>query len=161
KLIGSNPFADLKSTVRANPDKFYFVTRAEADAILKACPDNQWKLLFALSRYGGLRCPSEHLGLLWGDVHWDTGRITVRSPKTEHHEGKAERIIPLFPELVPHLQAVLDDLLQDFDPKEKRLSEQPVITRYRDTNANLRTQLHRIIKKAKLTPWQKLFQNLR
>jgi hypothetical protein len=37
----------------------------------------------------------------------------------------------------------------------------PVITRYRDTNANLRTQLERIIEKAGLSPWPKLFQNLR
>jgi hypothetical protein len=67
----------------------------------------------------------------------------------------------LFPELRPHLQAVLDELLEDFDPKEKRLSEQPVIRRYRDKNSNLRTQLQRIIKRAGLTSWPKLFQNLR
>ena len=37
----------------------------------------------------------------------------------------------------------------------------PVITRYRDRNANLRTQLQRIIENAGLSPWPKLFQNLR
>jgi integrase len=161
KLIDSTPFADLKSTVRPNPARFYFVTRSEADKVIAACPDAQWQLIFALSRYGGLRCPSEHLELRWGDVDWEHGRVTVRSPKTEHHEGKTERVIPLFPELRPCLQAVLDELLIDFDPKEKRLSEHPVITRYRDTNSNLRTQLQRIIRKAELTPWPKLFQNLR
>lgn len=36
-----------------------------------------------------------------------------------------------------------------------------VITRYRDTNANLRTQLLRIVEKAGVEPWQKSFQNLR
>src|SRR5262249_1910737 len=36
-----------------------------------------------------------------------------------------------------------------------------VINGYRDTNANLRTQLNRIIRKAGLAPWPKLFQNLR
>ncbi len=36
-----------------------------------------------------------------------------------------------------------------------------VITRYRDANANLRTQFHRIVRKAGLEPWQKPFQNLR
>ena len=41
--------------------------------------------------------------------------------------------MPLFPELRPYLQAARDELLADFDPKAKRLSEQPVITRYRDT----------------------------
>ena len=35
-----------------------------------------------------------------------------------------------------------------------------VITRYRG-NANLRTQLQKIIKRAGVTPWPKLWQNLR
>ena len=162
RLITRNPFAELRGvSVLANRSRDYFVTREEAHKVLAACPDAQWKLIFALSRYGGLRCPSEHLSLRWGDVNWKLGRITVRSPKTEHHEGKAERVIPLFPELRQYLQAVLDELLEDFDPKANRLSEQPVISRYRDCNANLRTQLQRIISKAGLTPWTKLFQNLR
>src|SRR5262249_39340983 len=36
-----------------------------------------------------------------------------------------------------------------------------VITRYRDANQNLRTQLNRIIARAGLEPWPKLFHNLR
>jgi hypothetical protein len=36
-----------------------------------------------------------------------------------------------------------------------------VIARYRDTNCNLRTQLLRIIKRAGVKPWPKLFHNLR
>ena len=36
-----------------------------------------------------------------------------------------------------------------------------VITRYRNTNANLRTQLVKIIKRAGLKPWPRLFHNLR
>jgi hypothetical protein len=68
-----------------------------------------------------------------------------------------------FPELRQHLQAVLDELLADpdFDPKAKRLSEQPVITRYRDAAQNLRTTFEKIIKRAGLKPWRKLIQNLR
>ena len=64
RLIARNPFAELKGvSVLANKSRDYFVTREVASKVLDACPDNQWKLLFALSRYGGLRCPSEHLGL--------------------------------------------------------------------------------------------------
>jgi integrase len=141
-------------SVSANRSCDYFITRAEADAVLKACPDAEWKLLFALSRYGGLRCPSEHLALTWGDVNWERGRITVRSPKTAHHGGgHEERVMPLFPELLPYLEAAKDELLEDFDPKVKRLSEQPVISRYQGSNTNLRTQLLRIITRAGLTPW--------
>ena len=31
--------------------------------VIEACPDGQWRLLFTLARYGGLRCPSEILAL--------------------------------------------------------------------------------------------------
>src|SRR5207248_1826841 len=36
-----------------------------------------------------------------------------------------------------------------------------VIVRHRDRNSNLRTHMHRIIRKAGLEPWPKLFHNLR
>ena len=62
------------------------------------------------------------------------------------------REIPLFPELWPYLE-------ECFDLAEP--GTEYVITRYRDTNANLRTQLLRIIQRAGLQRWPKLFQNLR
>jgi integrase len=99
ELIHKNPFGALKGSVRPNRSRDYFLTRDDAQRILDACPDAQWRLLFALSRFGGLRCPSEHLALRWSDVDWERDRIRIHSPKTEHHEGKGERWIPLFPEL--------------------------------------------------------------
>jgi integrase len=152
RLVPSNPFADLKSAVQPNPSRFYFVTREETEKLIDGCPDAQWRLLVALSRYGGLRCPSEHLGLRWVDVDWEQERITVRSPKTEHHPGGDCRVIPLFPELRPYLEQVWD---------QAEPGAEYVVTRYRDTNANLRTQLLRIIRRAGLKPWPKLFQNMR
>jgi integrase len=151
RLLTSNPFADLKAAVMGNAKRLYFITQEEAAKVLDACPDAEWRLIFALSRYGGLRCPSEHLGLKWADVDWERNRILVHSPKTEHHAGGDCRWIPLFPELQPHLLEVFSQP----NPGEY------VITRYRDTNANLRTQLERIIKKAGLKSWPKPFQNLR
>ena len=92
RLIVESPFGDMQGvSVQANKSREYFITRDEAAKVLDACPDAQWKLLFALSRYGGLRCPSEHLRLRWGDMDWKHDRFTVRSPKTEHHEGKASQ----------------------------------------------------------------------
>ncbi len=151
-LIASNPFAELVAATRGNPKRAYFVTRDEAQKVLEACPDGEWRLIFALSRYAGLRCPSEHLGLRWVDVDWAESRMTVHSPKTEHHEGGASRVVPIFPELRPHL---LDAFERADDGAEH------VITRYRDTNANLRTQLTKIIRRAGLEPWPRLFNNLR
>jgi integrase len=153
RLIAENPFAKMKGVaVRANKNRDYFVTRVETQAVLDACPNNEWRLIFALSRYGGLRCPSEHLELRWRDVDWERNRILIHAPKTEHHEGKETRTIPIFPELLPYLETAWDEASE---------GAEFVIARYRDTNANLRTQLCRIIKRAKLTPWPKLFQNLR
>jgi len=151
-LIHGNPFEGLAAAVRANHERFYFVSRDEAQKVLNHCPDAQWRLIFALARYGGLRCPSEILSLKWEDVNWEHNRIRVPSPKTEHHEGGASRMIPLFPELRP-------PLLEVFEQAEP--GTEHVISRYRDSNANLRTQLHRIIRRAGLEPWPKTFQNLR
>ena len=152
RLIPSNPFADLKSCTQANPERFYFVTLDAAYQVLDACPDNEWRLIFALSRFGGLRCPSEHMELRWTDIDWERDRMTVRSPKTEHHAGGASRVVPLFPELRPYLQVAFEEAPD---------GAEYVIGRYRSTNKNFRTRLERIIRRAGLEPWPKLFQNLR
>jgi integrase len=151
-IIRSNPFAELESHVRSNPERRFFITREMANKVTEACPDAEWRLLFALSRWGGLRCPSEHLALTWADVDWDRNRIRVPSPKTEHIEGRAHRIIPMFPELRGPLMEVFE---------QAEAGTQYVITRYRAKNSNLRTQLKRIITNAKLEAWPKLFHNLR
>lgn len=156
RLIAENPFGDMKGcTVQPNRARDYFVTRQKADEIVDACPDAQWRLLFALSRFGGLRCPSEHLGLKWGNVDWERNRILVHSPKTEHHPGGESRLVPLFPELRPYLEEV-------FDAAEP--GTEYVITRYRPGNGshiNLGPQLKRIIRRAGLKPWPKVWHNLR
>lgn len=147
RLIESDPFADIKGcSVQADESRLFFITREMADKVIDACPDVEWRLLFALVRFGGLRCPSEPLDLTWDCVHWDTGKLTVCKHKTK------QRTIPLFPEIRVHLEAA-------FDQAEE--GARFVITRYRDTNANLRTQFNRIVEKAGLTPWKKPFTNCR
>ena len=152
KMIDDNPLDGVKAGSQANKSRMYFLSLADTQKLLEACPDTQWRLIVALSRYGGLRCPSEHLGLRWGDVDWDKGRILVTSPKTEHQEGGESRYVPIFPELRPHL-------MEAFEKAEP--GTEHVITRCRDAKVNLRTQFERIIKRAGLKPWPKLFHNLR
>jgi integrase len=151
-LIPANPLAGLKSSSVTNKAREYFLSCEDAEKMLDACPDTQWRLIFALCRYAGLRCPSEVLGLRWQDVNWDRSRMLVHSPKTEHHEGHESRMVPIFPELRPYLMAAFE---------EAEPGTEHVITKYRQANINLRTQLHRIIRKAGLTPWPRTFQNLR
>jgi len=90
--------------------------------------------------------------LKWSDVDWAEGRILIHSVKTKRHEGKDSRWIPLFPELLPYLR-------ETFEQAEPGATY--CVTRYRDTNANLRTQLGRIAQRAALTLWPKPFQNCR
>lgn len=105
-----------------------------------------------MSRYGGLRCPPEHLWLKWADVDWERNTLLVSSPKTEHNDGGDCRLIPLFSELRPHL-------LQVFEQASE--GTQHIITRFRDSKTNLRTHMEGIIKRAGLKPWPRLFHNLR
>jgi integrase len=83
KLVSSNPFLEVRIPTMVNRTRAFFVTRAMAQAVLDACPDLQWRLIFALSRFGGLRCPSEHLNLRWEDIDWANDRIRIHSPKKE------------------------------------------------------------------------------
>lgn len=152
EVLDRNPFEDLKAGSPPDKDRQYFVRREVTQRVLEACPDAEWRLIVALSRYGGLRCPTEHLALTWPDVDWERGRLRVTSPKTEHHEGKGERWVPIFPELRPYLEDV-------FELAKPGVLH--VITCKRDSRQNLRTRLMKIIRRAGLTPWPKLFQNLR
>jgi integrase len=141
KLITENPFVEVKAHPQTNEARKCFISREDAAKALEACPSAEWRLLFALSRFGGLRCPSEHLALRWADVDWEKSRLLVDSPKT------GERWIPLFPELKPHLEAA-------FDAAEPGTVW--VINGYREQTQNLRTQFLRILRRAGLNRGQSL-----
>lgn len=120
--------------------------------LIEATPDPEWRLMIALARYGALRCPSEVLSLRWADIDFDRGRIRVPSPKTERHAGRGHRLIPLFREIEPYLTAV-----HAASPD----GAEHVISKYRDSKVNLRTHMLRLIDRAGLKPWPRLWQNLR
>jgi integrase len=150
-MAKANPFAELKAGAQVNPARMVFVSRETIGKVIDAAPDNEWRLMIALSRFGGLRVPSEALALRWTDVDFANSRLTVRSPKTEHHEGKGERSVPMFPEIRELLQAVFDDAPE---------GAVYVIGRYRE-GANLNPHFRRIIRRAGVTPWPKTWHNLR
>ena len=147
-MISKNPFAKLKASVQGNSDRFFFVTRDMAVKVLDACPDSVWRLTFALCRYGGLRCPSEVQKLRLCDVDWGRDRFLVHAPKTEHHEGKATRWVPIFPELRPYLE-------------EAWHAAEPGREYFIEFRGDFRSRMKTIIKRAGLDVWPKVFQNLR
>jgi hypothetical protein len=150
--LARSPFAKIKAGSQKNPQRLRFISRTVIDKAIENAPDIEWKLIIAFARYGGVRVPSEILALRWNDVLWDQSKILIRASKTEHHVGKESRLIPLFPELKSYL-------LQAFAQAEEGAVH--VITRYRNPSVNLRTQFLRILDKAGIEPWPKLFQNLR
>jgi integrase len=151
-LVAASPFDGIKAGSMANPERLYFVSREDALKLIEACPDAEWRLIVALARFGGLRCPSELLALTWADIDWARGRFLVRAPKTAHHADGGRRWVPLFPELRPHLEAA-------FEAAEPGTVY--VVGRSRSHETNLRTTFERIIYRAGLLPWPKPFQNLR
>jgi len=151
RYIQENPFEEVPTGNVSNPSRWVFVERETMDAIIRECPDLEWKLLFALSRYGGLRIPSEIHQLQWSDLDWEKRRFLVRSPKTEHFEGKDSRVVPLFPELIKPFQ----DLLESREQKEGAVF--PELSHL----TSLRYWAVKYIRQAGFTPWLKVFQNLR
>jgi len=146
RLLSESPFADLKGGDESNTLRQRFIGPAIVAKVLEACPDADWRLIFTLARFGGLRCPSEVLGLKWTDVDRSGNQLRIDSPKT------GLRFVPIFPEIAK----ALDDSW-DAAPEGAVYC----VSRYRDKTANLRTQLGRILETAKVEQWPKLFVNLR
>ena len=160
KLIADNPFAEVSAKAVMRQDRQRFITREETQRLLDVC-NPTWRVIVALSRYGGLRCPSEVLSLRWQDIDWEAGRIVVTSPKTEHHPGKATRTIPLFPELRPILAEAFElapeGAVYVVDERMRASSQGAAGWR----NCNLRTTFEKIVKRAGLQPWPRLFHAMR
>ena len=151
ELIRSNPFDGQPSNTLPKTDRLFFVTREQANAVLDECPDNEWKLLFALARFGGMRTPSEPSCLKWSDIDWDKNTIIVTAPKTERY-GDGRRVMPLFPELLPYLQQAR---------KDAEKGAEYVLPKLRREGYNPATHMVRIVEKACKTSWPKIFQNCR
>lgn len=152
KLLAENPFDGQPVQVRENPKRMHFVTHAEAQAVLDACPTAQWRLVFALCRYGGLRCPSEVARLTWADVTWDKARFTVHASKTEHHADAGIRVVPIFPELEK-------PLLEAYEEAEEGAVY--CCPHYKNPDQMYRKLMLKIMQQAGVKPWPKLFQNCR
>ena len=160
KLITEDPFAGVKVQAVMS-DRMYFVSPEDTAKMLETCPGLDWRLIVALSRYGGLRCPSEVLSLRLDAIDWAADRMRVDSPKTEHHAGKGSRVVPLFPELRAILQEASElapvGAVYVVNERFRKASMGKAGWR----NCNLRTTMEKIVRRAGLTPWPRLFHNLR
>ena len=164
KLVPSNPFTDLKAASVVPEANKHYVSPEDTLRLLRVC-DPAWRQMVALSRFGGLRCPSEVMLLRWENVDWDGQRMTVDSPKTEHHPGKAYRVVPIFPELRPFL----DEAWKLAAEGAEYVVSGPLADRSREkskgpqgwTGVSLATRLAKLIRRAGMTEWPRPFHNMR
>ena len=150
KLITENPFEDVTAGRRNNRDKMYFVTIEESRSLIDACNSPKQRLIIALARYGGLRCPSELVGLKWSEVNWKRNRFIVHSPKTEG-QGKAKRTVPIFKELYPFFREAFDVAPEGVDRVFPEIAPQK----------SLGSFIVKLATKADIVLWVKPFQNMR
>ena len=161
ELVGEkvDPVGHLPITSMPNPDRAAYVPEADARAVLEelqgrgALSTLELRALFILSRWGGLRIPSEVAGMLWADVDWSAGRLLVRSPKTAGHAGHETREVPLFPELLEVLREAFEAA-----PAGAVHVVPYAVTR---TGQAFRKPVLEAIGRAGLKPWPRLFHNLR
>lgn len=150
KLVDENPFEFEKAAILPNRSRDFYLSRPNALKLIESCPDTEWRLLVALWRFAGLR-KMEVFQLRWEHVLWDQGRMLVTCPKTAHHEGKGSRFVPIG-DILPWLEQAFDEAAE---------GSERIITRFTDTNVNLGKPFNVILQRAGMTPWPKLFQNMR
>ena len=133
---------------------------------MAVAPDAEWKLIIALWRFAGLRGSSEPLLLRWQDILWDQEKIIVHAKKTKRYEGKATRIIPIFPELVEPLLAARQEanendvyVITKHAPRYlKKVQDRSKLSKI---SANLGTIFAKFVKKAGIKAWSKVVNNIR
>ena len=100
-------------------------------------------MIVALCRYAGPRCPSEVVSLKWADVDLAAGLMTVTSPKTEHIPGEAYRAMNAVGRAAGATCGAASQGPNGW------------------VNANLRTPFSKLIRRAGLKQWPRVFHNLR
>ena len=149
-LIATNPCRKLRYLQdMRNEDRERFMTPEDAAKVLAACPTSEWRVIFSLARFGGMR-PSEIQCLRWEHVIWEESRIRV--PGSKGRQGrKRMRDLPIFVEI----EVALKEL-----QAERPNQEGQIVLSY-SAGDNIGTQMSRIIKDAGITDWERPFQNLR
>ncbi len=151
RLIDENPMADMKASAQVNPERFHYISNEDINRVLEECPNTEWKLLVALCRFGGLRCPTEIVPMTWDDILWDKDLFIVQCVKNQRH-GRKTRHVPIFPEIRPYLENAFE---------EAEEGSVRVFTEIDAANQNRRTRFHKIILRAGIEPWPRIFHNLR
>lgn len=164
--IAKTPFDGLTMSPVVDEDRNEYVDEKFIYQVMEVLPDAEWRLIVALWRFGGLRGSSEPLLLKWSDILWDKNKIVVHAKKTKRYEGKATRIIPIFPELVEPLREAFEQaaegdvyVVTKHAPRYLRaIKDRSELDKIK---ANLGSVFAGYVERAGLVPWAKIVNNLR
>lgn len=145
RLLTENPFANEASAVGANVERQVFIPADWIERCIRVAPCEDWRIMLAFARYAGMRSHETRIQR-WDDIDIPNARMIVRSNKTP-----PTRVCPIFPELMPHIRRA-----REMAPAGAEF----VQTRY-TAQANIGTTFAKIVERAGLVPWERLFQNLR
>lgn len=151
-----NPLEGVKLCLGPTTRKdHFFVTEELAYRILEALPTPELRVIWAMSRWGGVRVPSEIQHMQWEDLDFENRRIRIREPKkTSSSQQRRDlfsvREIPMFSELYKVLEAYRG---QDLERSGLVLAD----FNWRETRAIFR----RLLLKQGIQPWPKLFNSIR
>ncbi|MEO1999263.1 MAG: phage integrase SAM-like domain-containing protein, partial [Planctomycetaceae bacterium] len=154
KLMTTNPLQAVQKKApreRVTDERVADITPEMIESLI-AVSNREYALIYALARYGGLRCPSELDNLRWSEMNWADSRFLVHSPKTAYC-GKATRMVPMFPELLPHLRYAFETASDGVDQVFPKVTE----------DSNLRTHTLRLLGRAAISENDvpRFFQNCR
>lgn len=153
KWLTDFPFEEVVSGSQSNPDRYFEVLPEVSEEILENFRTFDDKLIFALSRYGGLTLPSEARELKWEWVDWEKERFKVYKPKVKQHSHKRYREVPIFRELRPWLEKAFELA----DPGAVYVC--PALQS--STGQAFTSRLKKVLRRLKIEPWPRILQNLR
>ena len=164
KLVGENPFDDVRHRSENPEENRHYVAAEVARRLIGGCTSVDWRTLVALARFGGLRCPNEAYLLAWSAIDFPARRMVVPSPKTECH-GKPSRVVPIFPAPRPFLEEA-----RRHAPVASFVLGDDTAERYRRiareggagwNGVSLHALVLKVFRRAGLEPWPRPFQNMR
>ncbi len=146
RLLKASPAAHLKFEAgKTDKSRQFFIDVALTKLIMDGLPDANWRMLFALMRWQGMR-RLEAIELDWSEVDLAGNRLRFTSTKTGYRE------CPIFPETLPYI----------LDAADLRGQQQAKVVKWHAGEDSVTPLLIKQVEKiTKAKAWPKICINLR
>jgi len=163
--VNRNPFEFVKQSSKPIQSRKIYISCDLISQLIDLCIDPTLKVVLALARYGGLRIPSD-IVLLTKD-HFDFERDIFRIDALKGERAILgvnrirSRVMPIFPILKRYIKPYVSNLKKGemlFPYYQEQMNDIFAGERIKCKEA---LKFSRFLRKLNLSPWEKLFVNLR